>query len=69
MCIFIISNYYIFIGNKTYKIVAVAEDRLDIELVVSKSTIPEESYFATKNNEMFITKNNEQFLVKSVWKV
>lgn len=33
-----ISYYYIFIGTKTYKIVAVAEDRIDIELVNSSST-------------------------------
>lgn len=32
-----ISYYYIFIGNKTYKIVSVAEDRIDIELVNSSS--------------------------------
>jgi hypothetical protein len=30
-----ISSYYIFYGTKTYKIVAVAEDRIDIELVNS----------------------------------
>ena len=34
-----ISYYYIFIGTKTYKIVAVAEDRIDIELVNSSSEI------------------------------
>jgi len=32
-----ISYYYIFIGTKTYKIVSVAEDRVDIELVNSSS--------------------------------
>lgn len=32
-----ISYYYIFIGTKTYKIVSVAEDRIDIELVNSSS--------------------------------
>ena len=30
-----ISSYYIFYGTRTYKIVAVAEDRIDIELVNS----------------------------------
>ena len=34
-----ISYYYIFIGTRTYKIVAVAEDRIDIELVNSSSEI------------------------------
>lgn len=33
-----ISYYYIEIGTKTYKIVSVAEDRIDIELVNSYST-------------------------------
>lgn len=32
-----ISYYYIFIGTRIYKIVAVAEDRIDIELVNSSS--------------------------------
>ena len=32
-----ISYYYIFIGTKTYKIVSVAEDRIDMELVNSSS--------------------------------
>ena len=34
-----ISNYYIFIDNKTYKIVSVASDRIDIELVNSVTQI------------------------------
>ena len=34
-----ISMYYIFMGTKTYKIVAVAEDRIDIELVNSTSNL------------------------------
>lgn len=34
-----ISYYYIAIGTKTYKIVAVAEDRVDIELVNSSSML------------------------------
>ena len=34
-----ISNYYIEYKNKTYKIVAVAEDRIDIELINSTSTL------------------------------
>ena len=32
-----ISNYYIEIGTKTYKIVSVSDDRIDIELVNSSS--------------------------------
>lgn len=34
-----ISNYYIFIGNKTYKITSVSSDRVDIELVNSVTQI------------------------------
>lgn len=34
-----ISMYYVFDGTRTYKIVAVAEDRLDIELVNSSTNI------------------------------
>ena len=34
-----ISNYYIEYGNKTYKIVSVSDDRIDIELVNSSSTV------------------------------
>ena len=34
-----ISNYYIFIENKTYKITSVANDRIDIELVNSTTQI------------------------------
>ena len=34
-----ISNYYIEYTNRTYKIVAVSEDRIDIELVNSNSQV------------------------------
>lgn len=33
-----ISQYYIFIGDRTYKIVSVSKTRIDIELVNSSST-------------------------------
>ena len=59
-----ISYYYIFIGNRTYKIVSVAEDRIDIELVNSSSE-EAKNYFMTSNNEIFMTSNNEEFLVKT----
>jgi len=57
-----ISNYYIFIDNKTYKIVSVSNDRIDIEVVNSFSK-KENIQFVTSNNEIFITSNNENFVV------
>lgn len=34
-----ISDYYIFIDNKVYKIISVSSDRIDIELVNSEATV------------------------------
>lgn len=58
-----ISNYYIFIGNKTYKVVAVAEDRIDIELVNSKSSGDVTSNFITKDGNVIICKDEKVFNV------